>query len=945
MKKFAALLISVVMSAGIFTVSADDETLYTPTEEGRQAMVNQLVGSKATPEVAAPFSDGDALPITPGMPTVVYDSRIDSYGMSTTSKQQLDPNVARTTDRNYGRYRVACHGKAVNSLGYDYVAVINYSSDSFNKFTVYCYNTTDNALISQAAEVSLTTVPNFITDKSYLKCVRSDYAGKSLHGNVDLDPFSGTASTTMRNNEVLNSFVSLTAVDLDHDGTEEPIFCDGKNIYVFTFTSSRQLVLSQTIAVSDTAYGTASCTSLAYDVDGDGNDDYVAIVIPDANKDVDNSKMFFTFLTHSSDGITVTRSEVTNSQQGFFYYKNSYRAMINASKFCPTGLQGETWLAVATTSVINDTETSVRGMQKLAIVSTDWAKIQNGDAIWYDLKTYMTCTRGDWYQYYNRKKNTFYDDYHLKSASYGKPTLSQGFLEGIGAPASLLWEEGIFEWEPTTKNLSQKGWISAALSNFRFVGGNSIATSLGSKTDFNVNGKEVFAVAYTDVDYVSYDSGTTYCYSYQYDKDLKLACISYDNNDYNFQTITLNGSVDASTPGVSMLAQPLIEGLQLKLLQKRVTVSTPNIECVLAVPPYVDGKSNGKGSVLFTNSQSSTQSMTESTSQSVGVSVGLGFDFLSCLKIGIQSKYSESWTNSMSKNQTFTQTTIDTVDKGEDMVAFTYVPVDVFDYEIVSDNPNYNGQTFSLMRARSAGIKHDVMPMRNYNQLVGPAGGLVIDSSILPHTPGDVSTYAHCPEADQTPNGARQLIYDTFGVKEDEIIGMSNIYDVPSEGATKNISLGYGEGGTVSEGGSESVDVSLSFSLSGVIPFAINTSVNESTSQSWSMSTGWNKNVTIQGSVPYIVDKADNFYSYRLVWYRVHRTNADGADKQDFMVGNWIICEDQTGDVSSVNGIGVDKKPFDARVFTIDGRYVGSDADQLSPGIYIRNGHKIVVTR
>ena len=35
-------------------------------------------------------------------------------------------------------------------------------------------------------------------------------------------------------------------------------------------------------------------------------------------------------------------------------------------------------------------------------------------------------------------------------------------------------------------------------------------------------------------------------------------------------------------------------------------------------------------------------------------------------------------------------------------------------------------------------------------------------------------------------------------------------------------------------------------------------------------------------------------------------------------------------------------KPADNRIYTVDGRYVGTDASKLDKGIYIRNGKKII---
>ena len=57
----------------------------------------------------------------------------------------------------------------------------------------------------------------------------------------------------------------------------------------------------------------------------------------------------------------------------------------------------------------------------------------------------------------------------------------------------------------------------------------------------------------------------------------------------------------------------------------------------------------------------------------------------------------------------------------------------------------------------------------------------------------------------------------------------------------------------------------------------------------------------------------------------------------------FISLDDALSDVTSITQVGVDGQAVSNRIYDLSGRFVGVDADQLSPGIYVRNGVKFAV--
>ena len=55
-----------------------------------------------------------------------------------------------------------------------------------------------------------------------------------------------------------------------------------------------------------------------------------------------------------------------------------------------------------------------------------------------------------------------------------------------------------------------------------------------------------------------------------------------------------------------------------------------------------------------------------------------------------------------------------------------------------------------------------------------------------------------------------------------------------------------------------------------------------------------------------------------------------------------VIDNTFNGVVDGINGITVANKAADNRIYSIDGRYLGTDASALGKGIYVVGGKKIV---
>ena len=57
---------------------------------------------------------------------------------------------------------------------------------------------------------------------------------------------------------------------------------------------------------------------------------------------------------------------------------------------------------------------------------------------------------------------------------------------------------------------------------------------------------------------------------------------------------------------------------------------------------------------------------------------------------------------------------------------------------------------------------------------------------------------------------------------------------------------------------------------------------------------------------------------------------------------NNVIDNTFNGVVDGINGVTVANKATDNRIYSIDGRYLGTDASALGKGIYVVGGKKIV---
>ena len=87
---------------------------------------------------------------------------------------------------------------------------------------------------------------------------------------------------------------------------------------------------------------------------------------------------------------------------------------------------------------------------------------------------------------------------------------------------------------------------------------------------------------------------------------------------------------------------------------------------------------------------------------------------------------------------------------------------------------------------------------------------------------------------------------------------------------------------------------------------------------------------------------SDNSYALGIPITQIKRSKGSVS----FLVcggdANNVIDNTFNGVVDGINGVTVAKKATDNRIYSIDGRYLGTDASALGKGIYVVGGKKIV---
>lgn len=186
------------------------------------------------------------------------------------------------------------------------------------------------------------------------------------------------------------------------------------------------------------------------------------------------------------------------------------------------------------------------------------------------------------------------------------------------------------------------------------------------------------------------------------------------------------------------------------------TFTQPIIGAILAAPPCQVGIGQALDECVTTWGQTTSVGVSRERSfeVSAGVSFGAHDDYQTCAGVGVSAcstvfEWTVKGTLETSLERTrgnaysLSKTIAFTTGPLEDSVVFTVVPIDIYDYQLISDDPDRNGRIFGASLPREIVTK--MVEVSFYNANV-EEGRFIIDDSVFSHQPGEISTYPSAAE-------------------------------------------------------------------------------------------------------------------------------------------------------------------------------------------------------
>ena len=173
----------------------------------------------------------------------------------------------------------------------------------------------------------------------------------------------------------------------------------------------------------------------------------------------------------------------------------------------------------------------------------------------------------------------------------------------------------------------------------------------------------------------------------------------------------------------------------------RAVFTEPLILAALAAPPCSDGIGQNLGACVtkFGRSQSSGSTETNALTVSVSTWVGVKAKSGDIFSVTAKAKMTESLKLWTSKAYQLKRTVIFTTGPAEDTVVFAALPVDLYEYEIVSHpDPDMIGVNAVVALPRSPIVLQTERSFYNENVLEGSPK---VDHTVFQHTPRDRGSY------------------------------------------------------------------------------------------------------------------------------------------------------------------------------------------------------------
>ena len=853
-----------------------------------------LLGDASGVESDPPIVDGSYMRVGPEHSFATAGVNCSEYTTSPQTNKTLYSlsSYCLSPDFSYA-YTVSKAGK-VNQAS-DVVFNVYFSKSQYQiiRMTLDTHETAK----SEKFTLNSSEVPDF-TNTDFMSGFRNE-------STSDMDIFNGYVSTNTRRNEVFQGFVDINTLDYNGDGTDDIFLFLSNTLHVFDGSTLKEISSNKLLS-----YTNCSPASVVVDINGDGFDDYLSLVMSVGGCSSGYSKTlkgFYAVSSYSNDTLSYTFKQVSMNASDISLDKYTWRATLAMRLYYPEGKSNAAQLLFAVSEIAGSSGTvPARFYQTLTS-----ARLTTGDIG-------VSADSKDWYQVVGCARDTVLFQYITSSGYafgnlhnrrrpflFGRPALATAFIDGYNEQQLVFWVSKVYKFNGSTNKFSvvydipNKHTQSNDKGFDRVVGGQVEAIKTADRV---TEGREMFVFFLADSQNKD-DIGTIYDDYDWKDTAYKLAGLWRNENtdDATWYIVAPHTYTEGSDGAMCLCLTPAYrgKGARLKLLRKDLGCSNPVISYVLAAPPYINGLTTNPGQISFTKDQSTSSSSSEATTWQIGGGGDFTAKFGSFFSVNIRGSVVHKWTDLIRQTIKSSESRSSGTQSGQDFVVFYYMPTDVFTYEVVecSEIPDIVGTQFKLTKVRNTGIMQKGMLVSDYNEMVKGTSCPQIGKDVLPHTVGDVSSYKHGAYKESEMRSA-------FDVEGSDFFRYSTAFDVPEETAVENVSLAYGEGESTEHSEATSVDVTVTFGFGKQEwKFGGDLFITGGWCGSWSMSKSWDNTYKIDARLPNIVNPHDNSYTYCLVWYRHHEKNSDGSDNQDYMVANWYVLEDNTATKMSLADI------------------------------------------
>lgn len=957
--KLSLLILAIIVAINPFFANSAG------TEAGRKAMVEKLVGKNSKIITSAPFADEDYLPLSQQNVAFMAGGVCRAVNWGDSQQVPTSDLLGSSIYSDNNDYAFTATGTSKGKT--DNIFVVSFCNRNNDiQATISIYNPITGAQNRVFASYDKNVFNNFASNYDFVEELRIS----SSSGYYD--PFSGYVSNNIKRNEVVSSMVSLVANDYNGDGVDDLYLLVRNKLTIYDGVTLA--VLNTYTFNFDSKYEDISVGAAAADFTGEGVKEYVAIVLGNQEQKYMLGKQFSeakAIVVPNMDGNTkpAILEKKINASDLISTTKAVWHPTISLEPFYYNGMGTKPMLAVATSAPYSYDEYALKinFCHTLTLLSIERLVMDNDNTStkWYskahqenfDTKAYHRETPA--FRSVLRRDRPFL---------FGRPTLKQAFCQGLGERATLLWLYNFYKWSDKSKlekihslmselDVDRTGLSNAKLD--RIICGEAVAYNLpcSNKTDI-VKGRQAFMAVTVTSHYV--DDGVFNKDCDWKDRNYKITRFFFDDKgsftkyDATSSELVKDAELGFNSP-ISLAAYSTEPGMKVKIVKTEVSSTNPIIECVLALPPYIDGVSDAsKVSVSYseTTGEGSSKSETQSKTNTYTISLNMPKMFKFIVSKGMSTGWSKGavagTTTSVSTTLTPTHTT--------DFVIFNYMPIDKFTYEVTeAPDTSLIGQQFTMIGVRGAQIYKAGLSLEKYNDMAEAAGCYVIGDNVLNHKPGDVSSYKG--GSGHSGDGLEQIRKE-FGVGDEDFFQMSPIMSVPDESSSLKVSLSKGSSDSKSSGKTSSSTSSVSVDFLNGLPLSFTNQLSENNSEGWTVTTSWSDNYSVSGSIPGVTNVGNNYYSFRQVWYRF-KDEDKNLGSQDFMVCNWYVTEndinpDWKEDIAEIPveknaGVNVEqnfievvtKQKAQVDVYTIDGLKVytkavdGSANISLSPGTYI----------